>query len=199
MSLNQLLQNFGMPSLPYQEGRVFCHQTTPKMPRGCLFSLKQGPPVSNHRYANHIVECRYSKILLHFCGHCRIFCEGVKDNGNRVIKEHLSGIVMLAGLCLVCLVELIPAFGHNSVFGLVFCHNMASGPASGHNLTFGHNLAIGLASGHNLASGPASGHNSASGPAVGHNSLVELIMAIGHTNGLISHIALSASAALLAY
>jgi hypothetical protein len=145
-----------------------------------------------------IVGCRYSKIFLHFYKHCRIFCEGVKGNGNGIVKEHPSGIVSLAGLCLFGLVELILAFGHNSASGPAFGQNMASGLAFGHNLAFGpasgHNLAFGLAFGHNLASGPASGHNLAYGPAFGHNELVELILAIGHTNGLISHIALSASA-----
>jgi hypothetical protein len=33
-----------------------------------------------------IAGCRYSKIFLHFCGDCRIFCEGVKGNGNCIVK-----------------------------------------------------------------------------------------------------------------
>jgi hypothetical protein len=150
-----------------------------------------------------IVRCRYSKIFIYFCDHCRIFCEGVKGNGNGVIKEHPSEIVSLAGLCLFGLVKLILAFGHNLASGPAFGHNMASGPTFGHNLAFGlasgNNLAFGLAFGHNLASGLASGHNLASGLAFGHNKFVEIITAVGHTNGRISHIALPASVALLAY
>ncbi len=34
-----------------------------------------------------IVEYKYSKILLHFCKDCRIFCEGVKDNGKVIVKK----------------------------------------------------------------------------------------------------------------
>jgi len=37
-----------------------------------------------------------SKISLHFCDDCRIFCEGLQGNGNGIIKEHPSGTVSLA-------------------------------------------------------------------------------------------------------
>jgi hypothetical protein len=43
-----------------------------------------------------IVGYQNSKISLHLCDDCRIFCEGVQGNGNGVIKEHPSGTVSLA-------------------------------------------------------------------------------------------------------
>jgi hypothetical protein len=43
-----------------------------------------------------IVGYHNSKISLHFCHNCRIFCEGVQGNGNGAVEEHLSGIVLFA-------------------------------------------------------------------------------------------------------
>jgi hypothetical protein len=43
-----------------------------------------------------IVGYYNSKISLHFCNNCRIFYEGVQGNGNGIVKEHPSGIVLLA-------------------------------------------------------------------------------------------------------
>ncbi len=57
-----------------------------------------------------IVGCRYSKILLYFCGNCTIFCEGE--------WEHL-------------------AFSQNMASGPAFGKNFASCAASGHNMASG--------------------------------------------------------------
>jgi hypothetical protein len=43
-----------------------------------------------------IVGYHNSKTSLHFCNNCRIFCEGLQGNGNGIVEEHPSGIVLLA-------------------------------------------------------------------------------------------------------
>ncbi len=48
------------------------------------FEGVQAAPNHSHQLN---VEYKYSKICLHFCKDCRIFCEGVKDNGNAVSQQ----------------------------------------------------------------------------------------------------------------
>jgi hypothetical protein len=64
-----------------------------------------------------IVGYQNSKISLHFCDDHRIFCEGVQSNGNGVIKEHLSGMFLLA-FALLALVH-ISLVGRIDSIGLV--------------------------------------------------------------------------------
>ncbi len=80
-----------------------------------------------------IVGCRYSKIFLHFCNNCRIFCEGVKGSGDGVVKLLSANYHNLA---------IGPAFGHNKLVKLI--------TAFGHNehveliMAFGHNQLVEL-------------------------------------------------------
>jgi hypothetical protein len=60
-----------------------------------------------------IVGYRYSKIFLHFCGNCRIFCEGVKGNENGIIKPQSANYHNMA----IKLVKFIGRVGHTN--GLV--------------------------------------------------------------------------------
>jgi hypothetical protein len=48
------------------------------------FEGAQAAPNHSHQL---IVEYKYSKICLHFCKDCRIFCEGVKDDDNAVSQQ----------------------------------------------------------------------------------------------------------------
>jgi hypothetical protein len=70
------------------------------------FERAQAAPNHSHQL---IVEYKYSKICLHFCKHCIIFCEGVKDNGNAVSQQ-------LFGLGETSLVGLI---GYNGLVGRI--------------------------------------------------------------------------------
>jgi hypothetical protein len=83
------------------------------------FEGAQAAPNHSHQL---IVEYKYSKICLYFCKDCRIFCEGVKDNGNAVSQR-------LFGLGETGLVGLI---GYNGLVGrivqngLIDCNNLVS-------------------------------------------------------------------------
>jgi hypothetical protein len=60
-----------------------------------------------------IVGCRYSKIFPHFCSNCRIFCEGVKGNGNDIVNPQSANYHNMA----IKLVKFIGRVGHTN--GLV--------------------------------------------------------------------------------
>jgi hypothetical protein len=77
-----------------------------------------------------IVESKYSKISLHFCKDCRIFCEG--EWRKRIIKKDGEAIINAMNRNNLPLL----AFGRNFAFGLSM--------AFGHNLAFGLNLAFSL-------------------------------------------------------
>jgi hypothetical protein len=126
-----------------------------------LIKSSEGAIINNQKI-QFIVTFIYSKISLHFCKDCGIFCAGVKEDIIDAIHRNnipllAFGLILAFGLNLAFgsnfAISLIMAFGHNLAFGLtmVFGLIMAFGRnlAFGLNLTFGRNLAIG----HNMAFG----------------------------------------------
>jgi len=51
------------------------------------FKLIVGFEKERAHWSKPIVGCSYYEISFHFCKDCRIFCEGVKDNGGIVVKQ----------------------------------------------------------------------------------------------------------------
>jgi hypothetical protein len=139
-----------------------------------------------------IVKSKYSKISLHFCKDCRIFCEG--EWKKRIIKKDGKAIINAINRNNLPLL----AFGRNLAFGLSM--------AFGRNLAFSLNLAFGLimAFGLTMAFGlnnfvkrilvgqislvSLSGISSISG-RIDHNGLIGLIcLSLVSLVGLVGHI-----------
>jgi hypothetical protein len=66
-------------------------EAAPQFNVGCLYEL-----IVDSKYPNRshqlIVRYKYSKISLHFCEDCRIFCEGVKDDEGVFVKQQSANI-----------------------------------------------------------------------------------------------------------
>jgi len=61
-------------------------EAAPHFNVGRLYELIANSKDQNHSHQL-IVRYKCSKISLHFCKDCRIFCEGVKDDGGVVVKQ----------------------------------------------------------------------------------------------------------------
>jgi hypothetical protein len=130
--------------------------------------------IINNQKFQFIIAFIYSKMSLHFCKDCGIFCEGVKESIiNAIQRNNIPLLAFSLNLAFGCNLAfgLIMAFGHNLAFdlfmafglnlafgrNLVFCHNLAFGltMAFGLIMAFCRNLAFSLitAFGHNLAFG----------------------------------------------
>jgi hypothetical protein len=95
-------------------------------------TFEGGRAAPNHSHQL-IIENKFFKICLHFCKDCRIFCEGVKDNGNAVSQR-------LFGLGKTGFIGLDGQIGYVRYNGLVGYNNHIN-----HIGLIGHNRLTGIA------------------------------------------------------
>jgi hypothetical protein len=165
-----------------------------------LFSPQQmlafeGAQAAPNHSQHLIIVSKNSKISLHFCKDCRIFCQGIKDNSDAVVKQQMKELstasAVLASLAASATNAFIKHDGQispNGPIGLI----RYNGLISHHELN---ELIIGLVGHHNLnklINDLGSHHelNELINGLVGHHKLNKLIDGLVSHTGLVSHFSL---------